>query len=115
VEGQLNHIMSLLGQMAEQKLGTVEVRQDVYDSYNAKVDAEHAAMVWTHPGMQTYYRNSRGRVVVNSPFRVVDFWTMTSSADLADYITDPDHRHPALAHGTPSGPRRLALVSRGVG
>jgi hypothetical protein len=23
---------------------------------------------WTHPGMETYYRNARGRVVVNSPY-----------------------------------------------
>jgi 4-hydroxyacetophenone monooxygenase len=97
VEGQLNHIMSLLEQMAEQKLGIVEVRQDVYDSYNAKVDAEHAAMVWTHPGMETYYRNSRGRVVVNSPFRVVDFWTMTASADLADYLAVPGCCRPGRA------------------
>jgi 4-hydroxyacetophenone monooxygenase len=104
VEGQLNHIMSLLGQMAEDKLGTVEVRQEVYDSYNARVDSEHAAMVWTHPGMETYYRNSRGRVVVNSPFRVVDFWSMTSSARLADYLTDPDTHHSTLTKGAPSDP-----------
>ena len=25
----------------------------------------HENMVWTHPGMSTYYRNGRGRVVVN--------------------------------------------------
>jgi 4-hydroxyacetophenone monooxygenase len=42
-------------------------------------------MVWAHPGMQTYYRNAAGRVVVNSPFRVVDFWRMTRHADLRDY------------------------------
>ena len=32
--------------------------------------------------METYYRNSRGRVVVTTPFRVVDFWHMTRAADL---------------------------------
>lgn len=108
VEAQLNHIMSLVEQMVEQKVATVEARQDAYHSYNMKVDAEHAAMVWTHPGMETYYRNSRGRVVVNSPFRVVDFWAMTSSADLADYLTDPDNRgHPV--NGTPTDARRLGV------
>jgi 4-hydroxyacetophenone monooxygenase len=46
-------------------------------------------MVWTHPGMSTYYRNSRGRVVVNTPFRIVDFWHMTRTADLDDYVVEP--------------------------
>jgi 4-hydroxyacetophenone monooxygenase len=47
-----------------------------------QVDDAHERMVWTHPGMTTYYRNSRGRVVVNSPFRNLDFWRMTRHADL---------------------------------
>jgi 4-hydroxyacetophenone monooxygenase len=90
VEAQLNHIVSLLEQVAEVGADTVEVRPEVFEAYNARVDAEHAQMVWTHPGMETYFRNSRGRVVVNSPYRVVDFWTMTSTADLADYtLTGP--------------------------
>ena len=38
----------------------------MHDAYNEAVDAEHENMVWTHPGMKTYYRNDRGRVVVNS-------------------------------------------------
>jgi 4-hydroxyacetophenone monooxygenase len=87
VEAQLNHIMSLLEQMAANDLQTVEVKREVHDDYNARVDAEHAGLVWTHPGMETYYRNSRGRVVVSCPWRVVDFWTMTEHARLEDYLT----------------------------
>jgi 4-hydroxyacetophenone monooxygenase len=109
VEAQLNHILSLLEQMVEQNLAAVEVRQDVYADYNARVDAEHAAMVWTHPGMETYYRNSRGRVVVNSPFRVVDFWTMTACADLDDYLTDAATANTA-ADGTPFDARRPSVI-----
>ena len=46
-------------------------------------------MVWTHPGMETYYRNSRGRVVVNYPYRNVDLFHATRHADLAEYTTEP--------------------------
>jgi 4-hydroxyacetophenone monooxygenase len=46
-------------------------------------------MVWTHPGMETYYRNDKGRVVVNYPWRNVDLFTMTRHADLDDYVTEP--------------------------
>jgi 4-hydroxyacetophenone monooxygenase len=85
VEAQMDYISSLLEQMTADAVRTVEVKQDVHDAYNAQVDAAHQGMVWAHPGMQTYYRNAAGRVVVNSPFRVVDFWRMTRHADLRDY------------------------------
>ena len=45
----------------------------------------HGGMVWTYPGFETYYKNSKGRVVVNNPFRIIDFWTMTETADLGEY------------------------------
>ena len=89
VEAQLHYLMDVLRQLFEQDIGALEVRQDVHDAYNARVDEAHGRMVWTHPGMTTYYRNSRGRVVVPIPWRVVDFWHMTRHADLAEYITEP--------------------------
>ena len=52
-------------------------------------NAAHDRMVWTHPGMTTYYRNSRGRVVVNNPFRMLEFFQWTEFADLDDYLLEP--------------------------
>jgi 4-hydroxyacetophenone monooxygenase len=85
LESQMRYVMSLLDQMWANNLGAVECRQDVHDEYNAAVAAVHEHMIWTHPGIETYYRNSRGRVVVPNPWRVVDFWRMTKMANLADY------------------------------
>jgi 4-hydroxyacetophenone monooxygenase len=81
-ECQLRYLMHLIDQMVAKDVTTVECRRDVYDDYNRRVDEQHERMIWSHPGMTTYYRNSRGRVVVNSPWRVVDFWRMTTEADL---------------------------------
>jgi 4-hydroxyacetophenone monooxygenase len=88
-EAQLHYILDLLQRMFRHGIGSVECRQGVYDAYNQRVDEAHERMVWTHPGMSTYYRNSRGRVVVNTPFRIVDFWHMTRTADLDDYVVEP--------------------------
>ncbi|MEH6497493.1 MAG: hypothetical protein V7740_17240, partial [Pseudomonas marincola] len=63
----------------------LEIRDDVHDAYNEKVDAEHNSMIWTHPGVSNWYRNSKGRVVSNSPWRLVDYWTMTSDVNLDNY------------------------------
>jgi 4-hydroxyacetophenone monooxygenase len=84
-EAQLHYILDLLERMLAAGAGAIEVRPEVYEDYNRRVDAAHERMVWTHPAMETYYRNSRGRVVVTTPFRVVDYWHMTREADLGDY------------------------------
>ncbi len=39
--------------------------------------------------MENYYRNSRGRVVVNFPYRNIDLYEMTSGADLDEWIVEP--------------------------
>lgn len=89
LERQAQYVRRILEEMRRRDLGSVECRRDVHDRYNAEVDAAHERMVWTHPGMSTYYRNSRGRVVVNSPWRNVDFWHLTREPDMDDYITEP--------------------------
>ena len=44
-----------------------------------------STMIWTHPGMTTYYRNKSGRVFSAMPWRFVDYWAMTHDADLDRY------------------------------
>ena len=92
IEMQLRYITDLLRQMTEHHIGAVECRQDVHDAYNGEVDRAHDKMVWTHPGMETYYRNGRGRVTVNMPYRNVDMFERTLRADLDDFLTEPRRR-----------------------
>jgi 4-hydroxyacetophenone monooxygenase len=89
IEMQMRYVMDVLSRMLKQGIGAVECRQDVHDAYNRRVDQLHANMVWTHPGVETYYRNQRGRVVVNSPFKNVAFYEMTRAANLDDFILEP--------------------------
>jgi len=84
-ECQVRYVTALLREMLETGLAAVEVRRPVHDDYNARVDAEHAELVWTHPGMRNWYRNDRGRVFSPMPWRLVDYWRMTRQPDLADY------------------------------
>jgi len=91
IEMQMRYIMDLLRQMLNRGIGAVECRQDVHDEYNQRIDEAHKNMVWTHPGLETYYRNERGRVVVNSPYRNATFYDMTRAADLGDFIVEPSH------------------------
>jgi 4-hydroxyacetophenone monooxygenase len=87
-EMQSDYIVDVLRQMVRGGSGSVEVRHDVWQRYNDEVDRAHDAMIWSHPGMSTYYRNSQGRVVVPGPFRVIDLWHRTRRASLDDYVLD---------------------------
>lgn len=86
LERQMHYVMSLLHAMFANDLAAVDVRADVHDAYNADVDARHARMVWMYPGVETYCRNSKGRITVNNPFRIIEVWQMSEAANLADYV-----------------------------
>jgi len=90
VECQLRYTMQCLRELIENRWSSIECRQDVHDAYNARLDAAHARMVWTHPGMKNWYRNARGRVTQNSPWRLVDYWAMTKEPRLDDFIVRSD-------------------------
>ena len=89
VEMQVRYIMDMIQKMLQDNIGAVEIRKEVHDAYNDKVDLAHEQMVWAHPGMTSYYRNERGRIVVNSPWRNVDFYQMTREANLEEYVAEP--------------------------
>jgi 4-hydroxyacetophenone monooxygenase len=84
-ECQSRYISACLVDMIERGIAAVDVRQEILDDYVSKVDAEHEAMIWTHPGMTTYYRNTSGRVFSAMPWRFVDYWAMTHDVDLDRY------------------------------
>jgi 4-hydroxyacetophenone monooxygenase len=84
-ECQSRYITGCLVNMIEHDIAAIDVRQEVHDRYVREVDNEHEQLIWTHPGMSTYYRNRRGRVFSAMPWRFVDYWAMTHDPDLNLY------------------------------
>jgi 4-hydroxyacetophenone monooxygenase len=84
-ESQARYISAMLVKMIEHDIAAVDVKQEVHDAFVAEVDARHAELIWTHPGMSTYYRNCHGRVVSATPFSLVEYWTMTHDPKLEEY------------------------------
>jgi 4-hydroxyacetophenone monooxygenase len=92
VELQVDYILSVLGCLFDHGADCVEVREATYERYNARVDAAHQRMVWTHPGADNWYRNSRGRVVAITRWRNDNFWRMTRQANSDDYVFETAER-----------------------
>ena len=79
------YVADILARMVEEGIEVVDVKDDAAKAYVDRVDAEHNKLVWTSPGLSSYYRNAKGRVTSANPWRMVDFWQMTHSADLHNY------------------------------
>ena len=73
--------------MITNDITAAEVRRDIHDEYNQALDAEHGDLVWSHPGMNSWYKNSNDRIFSIMPWRFVDYWAMTHNADLSDFTT----------------------------
>jgi 4-hydroxyacetophenone monooxygenase len=88
-EDQVRYITGMLAAMARNGLASVECRQERYDDYNAEVDATNARLVFGQPGVDSYYRNAAGRVVTNSPWTILEYWSRIREAELDDYVQVP--------------------------
>jgi 4-hydroxyacetophenone monooxygenase len=84
-ECQVRYVMGCLEALLRRDARTIECRQESFDAYNARFDARHATLVWSHPGMSSWYKNAAGRVVTTSPWLLVEYWGWTQRPDLDDY------------------------------
>jgi 4-hydroxyacetophenone monooxygenase len=82
IELELRYVMEVLAEMFERGIASVECRQSVHDAYNERLDEALSSTIWAHPGMTTYYRNSKGRIVVPMPWTNVEYWHMTRRPQL---------------------------------
>ncbi|MFG1934024.1 flavin-containing monooxygenase [Mycobacterium sp. NPDC048908] len=75
MEVMAHYVIECLQLMALRGATTLEVTQQAYDDYVAGIDEAMAGTVWCHtPNAHTYYRSGSGRVVVATPYRLVDMW-----------------------------------------
>lgn len=84
IENQAHYALRIIDAMIARDASAVEVREDVYRAYVAKLDAAHEKLVWTHPGAENWYRNARGRIIAITPWRNDAFWRMTREANPDD-------------------------------
>ncbi len=85
-EASVRYIVSCLELLAKDKARTIEVKPDVHDAFNAKVDAANAQMAWGVEGVSSWYKNDKGRVSQNWPFPLVDYWDATRAPNPKDFV-----------------------------
>ncbi|MCU1366650.1 MAG: hapE [Ilumatobacteraceae bacterium] len=64
----------------------LEVKRAVHDEFNELVDAENRRMAWGWSTVNSWYKNSHGRVAQNWPFTLLDYWERTREPNRDDYV-----------------------------
>ena len=93
-ECEMRYIQGLLELLLRSNASAIEVKKDVHDSFNVKVDAMNQQMAWGVPQVTSWYKNKKGRVSQNWPWPLVDYWSATQAPDPGDYDLSgaPDSR-----------------------
>ena len=78
-------VMGLLQLLVVGEHRAVEVKREVHDTFNELVDAENQRMAWGWSTVNSWYKNSHGRVAQNWPFSLLEYWERTREPDLGDY------------------------------
>jgi 4-hydroxyacetophenone monooxygenase len=94
-ECSVRYVVGALKLLAETGSQTMEVKKDVHDAFNVRVDAANGMMAWGSPNVTSWYKNATGRVSQNWPFPLVDYWNATVAPNREDFILKAKVKTPA--------------------
>lgn len=80
-ECQVHYIMQCIALMLTQDAATLEIPEAETRAYNEQVQEISRNLAWGHPGVESWYKNSDGKVVNNSPYSNLEFWVETHDAE----------------------------------
>jgi 4-hydroxyacetophenone monooxygenase len=95
----VRYIMSCLGLALRHGGHPLEIREDVHDAFNHRLDEQNRRMAWGISTVNTWYKNADGHVTQNWPFTLLEYWERTREAEPADYhfVGDPEVLAPRVS------------------
>ncbi len=76
-ERQVHYMIECLDYARAQGARTIEPTEKAYEAFNRQIDERMPEMIWSHPKATSYYRNSRGRIFLSWPYRLIDYFNIT--------------------------------------
>ena len=81
----VRYILGLLRLLLTGEHRALDVRKDVHDEFNERVDAENARMAWGASDVNSWYKNENGHVAQNWPFTLLEYWERTKAPAAPDF------------------------------
>jgi 4-hydroxyacetophenone monooxygenase len=83
----MRYITGCLDRLITDGLGSMEPREDRYEDWHERSQAEMKTLVWSQPSIKhSFFKNAYGEIHVVSPWRLVDYWNWTKAPDMADFV-----------------------------
>jgi 4-hydroxyacetophenone monooxygenase len=87
-ETQVHYALECLELLNQRGARALEPTPEATDEFNARVDEKLKGLIWSRPDANSYYKNSKGRIIMSCPYRLVEYWLMTRAPDPAHYRLD---------------------------
>ena len=84
-ECEVRYILGCIALMMKNDARYIDVKEDVHDAYNRMIDEGNAKMAWGQSGVNTWYKNSKGKITQNWPGTLIEFWQQTREADESEF------------------------------
>jgi 4-hydroxyacetophenone monooxygenase len=81
----VRYILGCLKLLHEGGHRALDIRKDVHDEFNERVDAENRQMAWGWSDVNSWYKNDLGRVAQNWPFTLLEYWQRTLAPKADEY------------------------------
>ena len=94
-EAHINYAVRAIKAMDRHRLGSVEVRPEVYEDFVRETDERLRDSVWNAGGCDSWYLDANGRNGVWWPGFMAGLWRRTRRFDLSEYRVEPA-RAPAV-------------------
>ncbi|NNN21387.1 MAG: NAD(P)/FAD-dependent oxidoreductase, partial [Acidimicrobiales bacterium] len=80
-----NYILSCIKHLIDNSLGALSVKETVCARFNDEIDLANQKMAWGASSVNSWYKNSKGRVSQNWPYTLHEYWRRTSNLSPEDF------------------------------
>ena len=88
-ECEVRYVLGCLRLLLAGRHRTLDVRPEVHDAYNRRIDSGNSRMAWGAPSaahVNSWYKSPSGRVAQNWPFTLLEYWRQTKEPRPGDYV-----------------------------
>ncbi len=80
-----NYILDCIKYLLDNSLGALSVKEQVCKEFNREIDVANQKMAWGASSVNSWYKNSKGRVSQNWPYTLHEYWKRTSNLSPEDF------------------------------
>lgn len=81
----MNYVLECLRLLLSTGRRGMEVRPEVFEAHNRRIDEANRSMAWGVPEVHNWYKNATGRVSQNWPLHTLEYWVLTREPAADEY------------------------------